>query len=642
MSENPKSRSSLCGNCKHFVVGGLCELVQGQIKAKDTCDLHQYGNPKPIDTEVNPTHNKLEVNYKPGFMVETVNTTGELIQQAIQMEHDLLSRGISENEVHRAVIEYFSQLEPPLAIPWPGEITGVDLAGRINYDIVPDSGTPLTSFDGLPKNREPYPTSNKSPYGIGTTSLPYPTMPTPDPNSIGGQSNVYDIINPPYPYESAVWDGLASDVNSESSIHGQHGFNVAKAIPEWRYDVEQSQMYPLKIPDIIIPPSGALLEAKEKKKNYRNILVKWALVLGGMAGIDAILKNYAESGKDGKAPTKPLEIFAEYQYHGHDSDDSCAPTNRKVFNLLETHNRPVVPSENLGYTTRHPNCKCTWKILPNYSKSPNSLGRQEESEIHKIENHISNAAKKGTLHTINKEGKLSDKTTRKNPMKESCACNTLMPEIKLNLPKRPLSKKILQEAIANLRSEFNWLTDDYVSKARELATDSGGILYLIRAAGETITDHREGEGEPYRRKLSADELNSMTRTAIGKSMDINHQPELEVDATVLDAEFDKNRKEIQMLVIVRDPQINDAIADRKITAVSINGGMPRSESIEPCDHDCMSEKCELCVVPKGVVLGELDGIAMTFVVTDPNGLYWNGRFVPSAEPGIKFTKIDAL
>ena len=134
----------------------------------------------------------------------------------------------------------------------------------------------------------------------------------------------------------------------------------------------------------------------------------------------------------------------------------------------------------------------------------------------------------------------------------------------------------------------------------------------------------------------------MTRTAIGKKMDINHQPEYETDATILDAEFDVNRKEMQMLVLERDREINNAIEEGKITAVSINGGMPRNESIEPCDHNCKSDNCELCLIPNGVVLGEIDGIGMTWVVTDPNGLYWNGHFVPSAEPGIKFTKIETL
>jgi len=641
-------RSSLCGNCKHFVAGGLCELVKGQIKAKDTCDLHAYGNPRPIDTEVEPKYNKLEVNYKPGFMVETVSTTGDVAQKAIQMEHELLSRGIPEEEVHRAVIEYFSQREPPYAMPWPGPVTGVDVAGRVNNDIVVANREPLTNFNGLPEDVQPYPTPNQSSYGIGSSSQPYQSFFTPDPNSIGSLSNVYDVLHPPYPYSSASaanWLGLASDPNSEPSMHNEHGFNVAKAIPEWRYNIEDSQMYPPKIPDIIIPPSGInpLAEAekpkKDPKKKFRDLLLKWALLLGGIVGINKIL--------DSLEPDEILEVFAEYEYHGHDNDDECAPFSGKTFNLLETHNRPVIPSENLGYTTTHPNCKCTWKFLPHYKKVPDSLNRKEESEIHRIENHISHAAKDGTLHKVKKDGELSNKTTSKNPMKEICACQTIqLPSFHLDLPTRAkvgiikLTKKSMQESIGNLFSEFDWLTEDYVKKARELAEDSGGELYLVRAAGESITDHRS-EGEPYRRKLSADELNSMTRTAIGKSMDINHQPELKTDATILDAEFDPKRKEIQMLVIERDPQINNAIEDRKITAVSINGGMPRSESVEPCEHGC-TDNCELCLVPKGVVLGEIDGVGMTYVVTDPNGLYWNGHFVPQAEPGIKFTKIEAL
>ena len=641
MSKNQDTRSQLCGNCKHFVAGGLCELVKGQIKAKDTCDLHAYGNPQPIDTEVDPKYNKLEVNYKPGFMVET--TSGTIAQKAIQMEHDLLSRGVPENEAHRAVVDYFSEPEPPAVIPWPGPITGVDLAGRINSVIVPDTGTPLTDFTGLPENVEPYPTPNKSPYGIGS----YPNSPTPDPNSIGSVSHTYDFKNFPAP-QSAVWTGLASDVNSHPSMHNEYGYNVTQSIPPWRRDnVEQSQMYPLKIPDIVIPPSGTnpLAEAakKDPKKDFKKRLAKWALLLGGIAGINAIINSYMDSKKE-----RPLEVFAEYEYHGHDSDDECAKYAGRTFNLLETHNRPVIPSENLGYTTTHPNCICTWKVTPRYDRAGDFLSRNEESEIHKVENHISNAASDGTLHKIKKDGSLEKKTTSKNPLTELCSCmNVTLPSFKLDLPTRAKiktlesQKKSLQEAISNLRSEFEWLTEEYISKAKELAADSGGQLYLVRAAGETITDHT-GEGEPYKRKLSADELNSMTRTAIGKKMDINHQPELETDATILDADFDKYRKEIQMLVIERDPQINNAIADGKITAVSINGGMPRSESVEPCENGCTDSTCELCLVPKGVVLGELDDIGMTWVVTDPRGLYWDGHFVPSAEPGIKFTKVEVL
>jgi len=630
MSKSPKPRDRLCGNCKHFVAGGLCDLVRGQINSKAICDLHEFGNPLPIDTPVEPEKNKLETNYKPGFMVET--TSGEMVENAIQMEHELLSRGIPEEEVHRAVVEYFSEPEPPNAMPWPGPVTGLDLAAPINSVIVPDTGVPLTDFTGLPNDTQPYPTSNVSPYGIGSTSQPYPSFLTPDPNSIGAQSNVYQISNGAAP-QSANWNGLASDVNSEPSMHGEYGFNVAKAIPEWRYPIEQSQMYPLKFPDISIQPSGInpLMEAKkEKKKSWRDTLLKWALLLGGAAGITKIL--------DSQDPDKPLEVFARYTAKLDDKTcPECRNANGKIYNIVEIHSRPVLPSENLGYTTRHPHCRCTWDIQKKFKGNPDTLSKKEENEIHDIEDEIRSAAKDGTLHTVRKDGTLVDTPRNTSPIKEGCSC--MIPS--LTIPVDMQKRKRLQEAITNLRSEFSWLTEDYVSNAKKLAEESDGKLYLIRAAGETITDHR-GEGEPYRRKLSADELNSMARTAIGKSMDINHQPELETDATVLDVDFDKNRREMQMLVIERDPQINNAIEDGIITAVSINGGMPRSESVEPCNHGCAGDHCELCLVPKGVVLGELDGIAMTWVITDPKGLYWNGNFVPSATPGIKTTKIEAL
>jgi len=642
MSRNQKSRVALCGNCKHFVAGGLCELVKGQINSKSTCDLHKFGNPQPIDSKVEPTQTKTETNYKPGFMVET--TTGDVAQKVIQMEHELLSRGIPEEEVHRTVVAYFSQPEPPPAMPWPGPVTGLDLAGNVNPVIVPDTGEPLTDFTGLPNDVQPYPTSNVSPYGIGSSSQPYQSFFTPDPNSLGNLSNTYDVLNYPTP-SSSNWIGTASDVNSQPSMHGEHGYNVQSTIPPFPKNYEglhsDSQIHSKGI-----EPSGAIIEAKkdDTKKKLLTLLGKWTILLGGVVAIDQIIKKYLDSETD-----EPLEIVAEFNYHGHDNDDECAKYSGKRFNILETHNRPVIPSEKLGYTTTHPNCKCTWDVKPNAKPFFNNLTKKERNEIDGIESHIKDAAKKGELHKVSKDGKLSKKTTSKNPLKELCTCmNVTLPQFNLSLPKRTesginqrLHRKALQEAITNLRSEFEWLNDDYISNAKKLANEAGGELYLVRAAGEAITDHT-GEGEPYRRKLSSEELNAMARTAIGKGMDINHQPEFETDATILDVEFDKNRKEMQMLVVERDPQIIDAIDNGKITAVSINGGMPRSESIEQCNSNCNDKNCELCLVPKGVVLGELDGIAMTWVVTDKNGLYWNGHHVTSAEPGIKFTKIEAL
>ncbi|KKK75014.1 hypothetical protein LCGC14_2877970, partial [marine sediment metagenome] len=118
------------------------------------------------------------------------------------------------------------------------------------------------------------------PYGIGSSSQPYQSFFSPDPNSVGSLSNVYDVLNPPYPYksesESANWLGTANKINSEPSMHGEHGFNVAKAIPEWRYNIEDSQMYPLRIPDIIIPPSGTnpLAETDNSKQLQAGIEIE--------------------------------------------------------------------------------------------------------------------------------------------------------------------------------------------------------------------------------------------------------------------------------------------------------------------------------------------------------------------------------
>lgn len=514
--KNTKSRKSLCGNCKYFVIGGLCELVRGQINSKSICDLHEFGDAHPIDYTVDPKHTKTETNYKPGFFVETITKNGidtavqEITSKVEKMYYTLIQRGVPPKEAHRATVAYYLEPEPPSAIPWPGPVTGLDLAGNINGIIVPDTGTPLTDFTGLPTDVQPYPTPSVSPYGIGgesqLSSQPYQNNPTPDPNSIGGTSNTYEFKN--YPTASSSnWIGTASDVNSEPSMHGEHGHTITQSIPPWRYGIEQSQMYPTdKKDDIILPPSGA-----------------------------------------------------------------------------------------------------------------------------------------GTIMESSSQG------VKKKPLKELCNCmNVTLPSTHLDLSNDANGikmihnkRKKLQEAISNLRNEFEWLTDEYVDSAKKLTEEAEGTLYLVRAAGETLTDHRS-EGEKFRRKLSADELNSMTRTMIGKTMDINHQPEFKTDSTILDAEFDKKRKELQALIIVRDPQINQAISDEKITAVSINGGLPRSESIEPCEDGCTDDDCELCLVPHGVVLGELDDVGMTFVITDPNGLYWDGYHVPSAEPGIKFTKLEKL
>jgi hypothetical protein len=54
----------MCGNCKYFVENNTCELVKGEIRYEDICDLHEFGETQPKDTLVNPTQEKSTVNYR--------------------------------------------------------------------------------------------------------------------------------------------------------------------------------------------------------------------------------------------------------------------------------------------------------------------------------------------------------------------------------------------------------------------------------------------------------------------------------------------------------------------------------------------------------------------------------------------------
>ncbi len=582
--------------------------------------------------------------------------------------NELQRRGIAEPELTRAVQAEFVNYPTPTAEPWPGPVTGVDLAGNINLDLIPASKSPPVIQPNTDKT-EPFPTPNVSPYGIGTTGTPYPSFATPNPNAttrpIGSSaSDVLSITN--FPAEpSNNWSATASKLNSEPSMEGEEGFNVTKSIPEWRYPIEDSQINfsGIEIPPITIEPSGQFNEAitKDKKKIEKARWFKKLLALLGLIGfsmsqsqIKSYLKNQGVPKEElEKIPVTPQaqkkfvaskiadayvekapddddddpkkrdfyfthnipKVMAEFVLSpSHKGKDVCDDYVGETFNLMDTHNRPILPSEGKGYTNLvHPHCHCLWRITK--EKTLDSLNRKQQSEFGKIESHIEKAAKDHTLHTVKPDGDLSSRTRGTNP--------------------------IIQEAIGKIRHQVKWLSDDYLTKAKETAKENNGVLYLIRAATESITDHR-GEGEQYRRKLSGKELNSMARTATGKNMDINHNKDWMTGGFIPDSEYDENRKEIQMLVIETDDQINNYINDGSISAVSINGGNPRTQSVEPCNENCKGNNCEMCNTPHGVILGELDDIAMTWVVTNPSGIMWRGEHIASATPGIKSTIIEIL
>jgi hypothetical protein len=429
-------------------------------------------------------------------------------------------------------------------------------------DLVPDTG--------WPPYFQPNTLGPTSPFESYLTPDPLGSVKTNDPK-ISNSGQVYNVKLPPYYGDDSNWLGMANDLGSETPTVGVSGFNLQKSIPDWRYNIEDSQSVPLELPPIAIYPSGQFNE------------------------------------------TEPQ--LMEYVYQSHDADDICASFAGKTYDMNDRGHRPVPPSEGLGYTNTHPNCQCYWK--PSGATNAQTPDPVSLSKMQTIHRKIGAKSHAGTLHKVKKEGDLSQRTGHRNYYR------------------KPL--KMMQEAIMELRHEFGWLTDDYIGRAKALAESQNAVLYLIRASQESITDHR-GEGEQYRRKLDGMELMAMARTAINHGTDINHNPQWRTGGLVLDSEYDPYTKSIQMLVLETDPEINNLIANGSISAVSINGGAPRTETVEPCDP----VTGELCNVPRGVVLGELDDIAFTWVITDPRGITWRGMQIPAAEPGVKTTGIQPV
>lgn len=490
----------------------------------------------------------------------------ETLTKILQMKEYLLSRGIPHEEAQRAAMAYYEEQEP--ISDWPPKVTGLDLMPQIN-SLVPDTGSP------------PY----FQPNTLGTTE-PYPTNPTPDPlgsvktndpiYSLNGSNigHTFNIANTQYQGDDTNWIGTANNLASQPPTLGVEPWTTQATQP-WRYDIEDSQMQPLDLPAISIQPSGQFNEVEPS--------------------------------------------YMEYIYQNHDQDDVCYDFAGKIFDMNNVANRPVPPSEGLGYSTTHPNCICYWKSTGEIKAD--SLTPTALADIQTVHRKIGAKSHYGSLHKIKPDGGMSQRTGHRNYYR------------------KPL--KMIREALAQVRQEFGWLTEDYLERSKAMAQESGGVIYLVRASQEAITDHR-AEGEQYRRLLAASELMAMSRTAIGHGMDINHNPEWRTGATILDSEFDPYTKSIQMLIMETDPEINQLIANGQITAVSINGGSPRSETVGPCDGSCNDGSCEICVIPRGVILGELDDIGLTWVVTDPRGIVWHGNLIPHAEPGVKTTIIQPV
>lgn len=396
-------------------------------------------------------------------------------------------------------------------------------------------------------------------------------------------SPALDIKIPPATGDQTNWLGLAAPDNAQQSMEGEHGFNTNKLIPEWQYPIEQSQSNAGNT-GITIPPSFMAPQFEQGNLWFPKV-------------------------------QEQEQRLATYVYQRpHDKDDICKQWQGRVFDLNKRDSRPVPPSEGLGYTNTHANCQCYWSEQATTRKPVDKVSKPEKEDIQSVNRLIGQKSRHGTLHRVFPDGHLSKRTMHSNP---------------------------LHEAILGLREQFGWLSPEYLQNAGSYAQRTGGRILLVKASEATITDHRT-EGEPYRRRLAEDEMSKMARTAVGKDMDINHLPEFRTNTTdIIDSEYDEKTGAIQMMIHESDPEILNAIQNDTIGAVSINGGPPRTQDIGPCEDHC-TDNCELCSIPRGVVLGESDNIALTYVVTDPRGFLYKGQLIPWANPGVKTTQIEML
>ena len=582
-------------------------------------------------------------------------------------------------------------------------ITGLDLTEKIdvNYMNTQSTRMPNDELAGLHGTGQPFPTtSGMYSYGKEPPHEPYLSEFVPCdtycpvqeiwlpkdklnleesvaiPSGLSGQSVGGKKIpySEPYLGDDTNWLGTASKINSEPSMHGEEGHlstnpkvmdyqnenpdpnaRIYNSPPNYILETEKRMarynryphagdvlcdLFDGKIVDLNddtivrpIPPT----ESVDDTNTTPNCECYWVLLEPAEpAKIEEKPRTREKSGQFKKekdphdpykeallkpvnVPSSTISRYGKYTRTRTEPCEICDGYEGKIYDLAKKQ-RPVPPSEGKGYTNTHPNCQCYYKPVDDPREETKKMAIPakldvleglDKKRVQNIHRKVGQRAKNKTLHTVFPDGKLSNRTRGTNPMKE------------------------IKETLVELHGQFNWFTDDYLAKIGELDKSIGGKFVLIRASAETITDHRS-EGEPYRRLLKGEELMQLTRTGIGKTTDINHLgKEYEVDSQVLDAEYDPIRKESQMLVHLKDPEIIHFIETGQIDAVSINAGAPRR-----MDTECSPDEC--FVVPTGLILGELDGIAFTWVVGDPAGIVWRGKYIPKATAGIKTTKIEII
>lgn len=183
--------------------------------------------------------------------------------------------------------------------------------------------------------------------------------------------------------------------------------------------------------------------------------------------------------------------------------------------------------------------------------------------------------------------------------------------------------------------EFNWITKDTIREMKKHAKDKKeGRFILAVVSGESFTDHRIEGVEKHRRHWTEDEMKQNIRTGKGKLLDINHLlPKKDpYSGGIFDANWNEATKKGEMILFETDTEILNAIRNDIITSVSINTGPPRTIELNCNTGECLLE-------PQGTSLGNDKGVALSYVVTSPQGFNYNGKWLYPLKPGMKFTKI---
>lgn len=619
-------------------------LKAAKVMLDRAWQLHQreYGITEitTLDDIPTPTHGSSGATSYIDWMGHNMDSQG--IWKIINTYIELKNRGIPDLEALRVLAMQYgvgkinglnTQYEPANTSYWPPRKTGgMDTVDRIYPNLIPAEAfsPPLPPHLTIPELE-----SVAISGGL---------------NNITTHENLWDDsqILPPL-LDNTNYVATGSDRNSQPSMHGEEGWVGSKQIPEESFYDPMNKSWSKRKMGIPQQPSQISSQLVVGDSSYSPNDGIDGEIETVIPRDDIIpMSGHVTEPRQETVGYPPLKLRQmgkfHYSNHGHTSKYQeqkgmhiCEQLNNTIWDMSDK-SRPIIPSENAGICNTHPNCECWWEYFTQIDPDPMNYGStlkptlngqaledfnwkgKSLEHIDKINNKISDKYQMGTLRKIDKDGKVG------GLMETDCLC--------------PKKKRVIREA-SELHSQFKWVTPEYLQKLKEMEKDVGGRFFLVRASAETITDHR-GEGEPYRRKLDATELWGLTRTGIGKGTDINHDERYKTEGYVVDGEFDPVRKEVQYIVHESDEEILKAIDDGTIDAVSINGGAPRSEHVAPCEHDCTGGQCELCLHPRGVILGEKDNIAFTWVVENPKGLMWKGIMIPPASPGVKTTRIEPL